>query len=481
MAETSRVLWSTWKRATAVITGKRGALLFCFLAAFPLLLSQEPQKSASIGGTVHDLSGSPLAGARIKLQPPGSAQAISTATDAKGKYAFSGLLPGVYQLTISATGFNDSQIPSFSFSGEAKQVDVTLPVAKAVPGSAMQPQFSDEPEFTVAGVKDTTNLGGHGSDVVVHTRNNLAKETASLGKAAGTESAAETSEGANSLRGRLEREPNNAELYHQLAIAEEKLGDPVEAVRQYQRAAELNPTEPYLFDWGSELLLHHAPEPAIEVFAKGGRQFPKSARMLLGLGAAQFALGSAEQAMQKLYQASDLDPKDAIPYLFLGKILDAQKAAPTEAVEKLHRFVTWQPQNAEANYYYAVALWKGQNDSADKSRAVEVKSLLNRAVQLDPKFAAAYLELGIVCSERHEISQAISAFERAAQTDPQMQEAHYRLAQLYRQLGESDKAKEELQTYEQLSRESEQQAERERHEIRQFLYTLRDQPAEKPR
>src|SRR2546430_13519862 len=45
--------------------------------------------------------------------------------------------------------------------------------------------------------------------------------------------------------------------------------DPLEAVRQYQRAAELDASEPYLFDWGAELLLHHAPEPAIEVFSKG--------------------------------------------------------------------------------------------------------------------------------------------------------------------------------------------------------------------
>jgi hypothetical protein len=42
-------------------------------------------------------------------------------------------------------------------------------------------------------------------------------------------------------------------------------------------------------------------------------------------------------------------------------------------------------------------------------------------------------------------------------------------------MGESDKAKEELRRYTQLSKESAQQLDRERHEIKQFVYTLRDQ------
>jgi Tfp pilus assembly protein PilF len=110
---------------------------------------------------------------------------------------------------------------------------------------------------------------------------------------------------------------------------------------------------------------------------------------------------------------------------------------------------------------------------------LEIESLLKHSVQFDQQFAAAYLQLGIVYSERHDNPQAVSMFELAAQADPQMEEPHYRLAQAYRQLGEVDKSKRELQVYAQLSKESEQQAERERHEIRQFIYTLRDPaPAE---
>ena len=43
-------------------------------------------------------------------------------------------------------------------------------------------EFFDEPQFTVAGVTQATNSGGHGSDTVLRTTEALAKATASLGK-----------------------------------------------------------------------------------------------------------------------------------------------------------------------------------------------------------------------------------------------------------------------------------------------------------
>src|SRR5580698_1937100 len=140
----------------------------------------------------------------------------------------------------------------------------------AAPSSA--PQFYDSPKFTVSGVSDTTNLGGHGSDTVVRTRESLAKETATLGK-----NPEPTRDAAEHDRGRLQllisQSPGRADLHHQLAIADETLGDSLAAVREYQRAAELDSRETYLFDWGAELLLHHAPEPALEVFTRGNRCF----------------------------------------------------------------------------------------------------------------------------------------------------------------------------------------------------------------
>jgi tetratricopeptide (TPR) repeat protein len=157
--------------------------------------------------------------------------------------------------------------------------------------------------------------------------------------------------------------------------------------------------------------------------------------------------------------------------------MQSAQSTPTEkSVERFHRFVTQQRDNAQANYYYAVSLWKLRKATQNAAGAAQVESLLKNAIRLDAKFAAAYLQLGILHSEQRDYARAISDYQQAIQADPQMEEAHYRLAQAYRQNGDAAKAEAELQIYDRIAKESAQKAERERHEIRQFVYTLRDQP-----
>ena len=95
---------------------------------------------------------------------------------------------------------------------------------------------------------------------------------------------------------------DQANLYHLLGDVEEKSGNPLEAVREYQRAAKLDPSEVHLFDWGAELLMHRAAEPAIEVFSQATAKFPRSSRMLVGLGVALYVQrGSYDQAAAPAY------------------------------------------------------------------------------------------------------------------------------------------------------------------------------------
>jgi tetratricopeptide (TPR) repeat protein len=231
-----------------------------------------------------------------------------------------------------------------------------------------------------------------------------------------------------------------AEPHHLLGEVDERLGNPLEAVREYQRAAELNPTESNLFDWGAELLMRRAVEPALEVFTKGNRLFPRSVRMLAGLGASWYALGSYDHAAQRLCEASDLNPDDPDPYLFMGKMQAVETTQSEAIVERLERFVRLQPGNALANYYYAVSLWKQRKSPENATDSAQVKILLEKAVHLDPKLGPAYLQLGVLYSERKDLSNAISAYQQAIKATPRLEEAHYRLAQAYRQAGETARA-----------------------------------------
>ena len=534
----------------------------CFLAFLslpaPLVLrgqsAQEqaaPAPGATLQGVVRDSDRRPVTGATVTLQGT-DAPAVTVRTDSAGAYRYSGVRQGSYTLRAEMIRYVAATVGPVTLArNESKTIDLTLEsetASKAQNSSTEIPQFFDEPHFTVAGVTDSTNLGGHGSDTIVRNREAVAKVATSMGKQALITPEFNASNAAieQSLRDAVERQPasfaanlqlgkvlvedgkarealaylerasqlnpgdydsayelalaradtgdyeqarvgirallvkqdksnqEKGEPHHLLAEVSEKLNDPLDAAKEYQRAAELNPSEPYLFDWGAELLLHHAAEPAAEVFTRGNRLFPHSARMLAGLGASWYAIGSYDQAAQRLCEASDLSPGDPNPYLLMGK-MQAVETTPTEAItERLERFLRLQPENALANYYYAVSVWKRRRSPEDEENFARVKSLLEKAVQLDPTLGLGYLQLGILYSERKDFPNAVVAYQQAIAATPGLEEAHYRLAQIYRQTGQTVNAQTELQLYEKLSKEKAAEAERQRHEVQQFVYQLRD-------
>ena len=80
------------------------------------------------------------------------------------------------------------------------------------------PEFYDQPSFTVAGVTDPSNLGGHGSDTTVRTKESLAKAAASLGGevANGSQPKSSASQSEKILREAAEREPENFDANYRL-------------------------------------------------------------------------------------------------------------------------------------------------------------------------------------------------------------------------------------------------------------------------
>lgn len=266
---------------------------------------------------------------------------------------------------------------------------------------------------------------------------------------------------------------DSAAAHHLLGDVEEGAGHAMDAAREYERAARLDPSETNVFDWGAELLLHGAAQPASEVLNEGRRRYPASVRMLLGAGVGWFSQGDYDRAARYFCQASDLQPGDRQPYVFLGAIQEFAHAGAACMPERLARFVRLRPQDAQANYYYALSLWKQSESGADSSNLPRVTELLQKAARLDPGFAPAPLQLGIIYAGQKQYPQAISSYEQAIAADPRLPDAHYRLAQVWRQTGDEAKARAELQLYQELEKEQGQKAEREGNRMQQFVYTLR--------
>src|SRR5581483_2015321 len=217
-------------------------------------------------------------------------------------------------------------------------------------------------------------------------------------------------------------------------------------------------------------------QPATEVFTKGVKAYPHSERMLVGLGTALHASGLYAQAAEKLCAASDLKPSDATPYLFLGKMVGASSQPLPCAEEKLSRFVSEQPTSGVANYYYTLALSKRESNSAEDETIKKIESLLDRSIQLDPHFADAYLQLGIVRASRGDLSRSIVSYKKAIAANPDLAEAHFRLAQAYKKIGNSANAQREFQAYEQIQKKEAATIEQQRREVQQFVIVFKDQP-----
>jgi len=512
--------------------------------------AQAPDSSlATLQGYVRDSVGTPVANATVFLERATGTELPApppqiTHTDSEGAYRFAAISPGTCALRAEKTEYGVATVGPVSLvAKETKKIDLALGSPKTSgpqrssegtpttgKTAAQAPEFFDEPQFTVAGVTQATNSGGHGSDTVLRTTEALARATASLSKETTERSALPRSPASEtSLREALARDPDNLDtnrqlgqllvdngkaadgipyleqasrlnpgdpaLHHLLGDVDEKLGHPLQAVREYQRAAELDPSEPDLFDWGTELLTHRALEPATEVFAKGNRLFPKSVRMLIALGVAWYARGAYDQAEQCLVNASDLAPDNPTPYVFLGKMQSVETPPLEQSAERFARFAQLQPDNALANYYYAVSLWKqsgkqsgkqsvgSAGDEHDNERSARVEALLQKAVRIDPKLGAAYLQLGILYSRRGDSSRAISAYQRAIEVSPEdgspqrdeiLEEAHYRLAQTYLRSGDKAKAQEELQLHDQLAEKTKEDTEQQRREIQEFMIALKN-------
>lgn len=455
-------------------------VLFGLAIAAPASTGQETQsatpQSAILRGTVHDAAGSAVSNARVVLLRDSFSDSQSVLTDAAGKFSFVDIGMGAFSLSASFGAARSASVSVVvSTPGEQPQIRLILSStggassgttaaagqdASRDSGQAMQ--FTDKPDFAVAAVTDWTAAGGHGSDSSLRTSEALTRDAVKLGSIDGRAKA--TTDAAK-----------NADLHRIQGGLDEKRGDPLSAVHEFQEAASIDPSEENYFAWGSELLVHRAVWQAKEVFDEGAKRYPQSGRMLTARGAALFAGALYDDAALDLCKASDLNAASVEPYLFMGKI---EIAAPNPlpcVVEKLERFQKLQPANSLANYYYAMALKKQMGQDADPQVMEQVKDFLTRAVTLDTECADGFLELGNLSATNRQWPQAIGHYQHAIAADPDLSDAHYRLGIAYQRTGEQDKAKEQFELHDAIASKQAAEIQRQREAVKQFLVTMPDQ------
>jgi tetratricopeptide (TPR) repeat protein len=273
---------------------------------------------------------------------------------------------------------------------------------------------------------------------------------------------------------------NTAELHNLLGEVEEKDGKFVPAANEYELSAHADPSESNLFDWGSELLLHRTLGPSIEVFQDAAHRYPASQRLAIGLGMALYAHGNYNEAVKSLLRAADLNPSDPSCYLFLSRAYDSSPSQADEVIQRFRRYSELQPRNGQALYYYAMSLWKGKRTQDPTLDLHQIETLLKSSIELDPTLAEAHLQLGNLYSDQGKYSEAIPEYVRALELDADLGDAHYRLGQAYVRTGQKGPAQEQIEIYQKIREQHLADIEKQRAEIRQFVYAAKDSPSGKP-
>jgi Tfp pilus assembly protein PilF len=111
---------------------------------------------------------------------------------------------------------------------------------------------------------------------------------------------------------------------------------------------------------------------------------------------------------------------------------------------------------------------------AKNDRVKLAETLLGKAVQLDPKLGEAYVQLGILRAERGESANAMDCYQKAIAGNPNLAEAHFRLAQAYKRAGENENSESEFQIFEHLRKSEAAVVEQKRREVRQFVVVLKN-------
>ena len=238
----------------------------------------------------------------------------------------------------------------------------------------------------------------------------------------------------------LIRRNDTAEYHNLLGQADEALNDPASALKELKLAAQMDPSEKNTFDLANELLLvTNSNGPAVEAFTRGVALFPNSVRMYIGLGIALYARNSYDAAIEALCHASDLDPSDPRPYVYLGKMYNVSKGHADEVAKRMQRFMETNPDNPLAYYYGALCLWKGAHGDTQGVDEARVEALFKKSLALDPRSADTHLQLGILYHDQRREQDAISEFESAIRLKPDDPDAHYHLAQVYLRTGDKER------------------------------------------
>lgn len=259
-------------------------------------------------------------------------------------------------------------------------------------------------------------------------------------------------EAQKTLEGVLERTPESLDALVAAGDVASRESDWASATEAFSRAAKLASERPdILYGLVSAQLHGNQTAAALKNAQKLHSLVPDDLRSTYLLALALFGVKNWEEAKPYAEQVLIAHPTDREMNLILVDIAFNNEHNLPMARKHVDICLKQDPEDPGALYYWGMI----QKMEGDISGAVQS---LSKSVTGNPKNADAQGALGALCLQASDVARAVHALEQAVLLAPEEAQNHYQLALAYSRSSAPDKAKAQLEIYEQIKAKEAQDA-----------------------
>ena len=239
-----------------------------------------------------------------------------------------------------------------------------------------------------------------------------------------------------------------------LAVAQMRLNRLNDSIASLEQAARLQPDHAEVYNvLGTVYALDGWTQEAEKAFARAVQLAPLNWEFHYAHGRTLFDLRRFNEALRELSRAVELNGSSVKAWTALGL---AQERMDNE-------------EHAEKSYRKALELCAGTDCSwpllqlgyraTRENNTTEALLYYRRAAQARPQWAPPHFHLGKTLAALNDLKAARAELEKAIAIDSNNSHYHYQLANVYRRLGEAEKAKAEFDRFRSLMQEQRSPAE----------------------
>jgi tetratricopeptide (TPR) repeat protein len=158
---------------------------------------------------------------------------------------------------------------------------------------------------------------------------------------------------------------------------------------------------------------------------------------------------------------------------YLGDIqMDRASTPNPAALARLCAHADRQPKDGNMQYYCGALLFRRDSASGYQTDAEEILRRLHASAGLLPDAPAPHCQLGRAYRWLERWQEALDESETCARLDANSADAHYRLAEIYHHLGQTEQWQKEMKLFEAASKRLADENARRDETMKTFLYTI---------